>query len=239
MEKKIEPPKVLWGIGSEFKGLWPDLLSQETPLSTINRVIIGFHGYGERAETQVRRFDKICLRETDLWLCPQAFHGFLIQNRQFREIPDSEKWGWSWMGSSHRAEHISLNKQFTETLKSVMAQLGLGEVETILLGHSQGASHAWRVASWWSVHQLILHAGDIPPELRKQWPSTLKRSGFKVLLARSLEDDIYTEELMARDCKVLEQMGSEFQTWEGEGSHHWGGSWSRYLRGYLSPLGYN
>lgn len=234
MEKNNESPKILWGIGSKFCGNWGDLLSHEFTSTPINRVIIGFHGYGERAETQVRRFDKIKFSERDLWLCPQALHGFLIKNREFRDMDEVDKWGWSWMNSSQRSEHIIQNKTHTANLKSALADLGLENTQIILVGHSQGASHAWRVASWWPVSLLILHAGDIPPELRKQWPTTLRNSGVQILLARSQQDPIYTQELFKRDCRIIEGMKAHFQIWESTGSHQWSHSWSSYLSTFLS-----
>lgn len=236
----ISSVKIISGRGQQT--ITTSLEALELPNSsgcTPRQIILSYHGYGERAETQARRMTELELGDDVLWICPQALHSFAITSRQGQaHVPEVEQWGWSWMAKATRERDIQLNKESTLHLwQHLQEALGVSEasLEIILMGHSQGASHAWRVASWIPVTRIYLHAGDLPPELRKQWPLEMQTRLSRVVLGRGLDDSIYSELILKRDLKHLKRFTDrlahlELELWEGDGTHHWRGDWVSYLK---------
>ncbi len=232
-----------------------------------DKLIVGFHGYGESAEIQDHRHQLMLINEvldtkfSVLTIAPQALQAFKRKSRiNHTEIQDLEieKWGHSWMKSSTRDQDMRDNQNYTNSIFEFLKAQGVSWGYLIITGHSQGASHAWRVASWFGCDELIIHAGDIPPELRNQWPKSLRESPPLVVIGRAFDDKVYTEVIFKRDQSDLQKIFQKIQSkcpldigldtqdsketmrenskdkkleiWEGQGDHQWGSEWVDYLR---------
>ena len=239
------------------------IANQEISERYFDKLIIGFHGYAECAKMQDHRHQLMldnAVSDTKfsvLTIAPQALQAFKIHRRiNDTETQDLEieKWGHSWMKSSTRDQDMRDNQNYTNSIFEFLQAQGVSWGHLIITGHSQGASHAWRVASWFGCDELIIHAGDIPPELRYQWPKALREYPPLIVIARAFDDKVYTEAIFKRDQSDLQKifhkiqpkspLDNSFHTgnaknktkdkkleiWEGQGDHHWGSEWMDYLR---------
>lgn len=243
------------------------IANQEISERYFDKLILGFHGYGECAKMQDHRHQLMLINEvldtkfSVLTIAPQALQAFKIKSRindiETQDL-EVEKWGHSWMKSSTRDQDMRDNQNYTNSIFEFLKAQGVSWGHLIITGHSQGASHAWRVASWFGCDELIMHAGDIPPELRNQWPKALRESPPLIVIARAFDDKVYTEAIFRRDQSDLKKIFQKIQStcpldiavdtddtketmrenskdkkveiWEGQGSHQWGSEWVEYLR---------
>lgn len=242
-------PHVICGLANrvfELSELEGHLLNlHKISANTIDCVILSFHGYGERAETQVRRMQTLGLNHSILWICPQALHGFSIAHRRERqEIEKVKKTGWTWMAQPTRSRDILWNQLYMKSLyqglknafklvEEEMNDTTFSFSKLISIGHSQGASQAWRTASWIPTRELIIHAGDIPPELRQQWPKLMRDNLKSVVLGRSLDDEVMPIKIFHRDLRTLDRFSAKVVSWEGSGGHEWNSQWANFLRCFI------
>ena len=96
-------------------------------------LIIGFHGYGERAAVQMRRMQSINLPEQHrLLVCPQALHSFYVKENTV---------GYSWMTSHNRGQAIHANTHYLKNVIYTLQNEYTWE-HLIFTGFSQGAAMA-------------------------------------------------------------------------------------------------
>ena len=178
----------------------------QEPSTTIGPfpLIMGFHGYGEDAETQLAMMQNI--PGIEQWLCCaiQALHPF---------YPRPGRHGASWMTSQDRELRIQENIQYVD---AVLAQLKehfpLNDV-LVYHGFSQGTCMACRAAllGQYPPSGVLLLGGDIPPEF-----NDLKRM-HRVCCARGRQDRLYPLERWKDDRTRLEQsqVNAVFCTFHG------------------------
>jgi len=167
------------------------------------RLLVGFHGYGENAEESLAQMMQIP-GVAGQWtvVAVQALHRF-YRGRGSGTIAAS------WMTSQDRDRAIADNKDY---VRSIVAEFPPPRA-LVFLGFSQGAAMAYRAAS---VHSnttaIIALGGDVPPDVDGPMPPTL--------IGRGTREDWYTDEKLKKDLSIL---GSDTQvdTCVYEGGHEW------------------
>ena len=148
-------------------------------------VLVGFHGYGERADDVLGEINKI--PGIDAWtrIAPQALHRF-YSRRHERVVA-------SWMTREDRDLAIADNLAYVD---GVLARVDVPG-PLVYLGFSQGASMAYRAAMLGERAALgvIAIAGDIPPEVKsvgsRSWPRVLIGAGTRdEWFAKKIDDDV-------------------------------------------------
>jgi predicted esterase len=181
------------------------------------RLLVGFHGYGETADTSFAEMAKIPGIEEWSVAAVQALHPFYTQ----RTI------GANWMTSQDRELAIADNVNY---VRNVISSLPSAE-KLIFLGFSQGATMAIRAAALADAKPagVIMLGGDIPPELE---PMTALPPA---LLARGAGDEWYTEEKFKQDLSFLEPR-TKVTTLVFEGGHEWTEEFRRAAGAFLDSL---
>lgn len=169
-----------------------------------DRLLVGFHGYAERAEWNLAEIRK--LPAIDGWSIAsvEALHRFYTRSGEVVA---------SWMTSVDRELSIADNIGY---VKRVLATLPTPRT-LVFLGFSQGASMAARAAAYVAqADGLILLGGDIPTELEDDPDVTLP----PVLLARGAKDEWYSEEKFKKDLSYLNAT-TTVTTCVFPGGHEW------------------
>ncbi|HEV7765993.1 MAG TPA: phospholipase [Thermoanaerobaculia bacterium] len=169
-----------------------------------DRLLVGFHGYAESAETHMAELEK--LPGIGRWSVAsvQALHPFYTRSGSIVA---------NWMTSQDRDLAIADNLAY---IRRVLASLPTPET-LVFIGFSQGATMAARAAAYVGpATGLILLGGDIPSEIHDDPGVVLPPA----LVARGLTDDWYTEEKLNKDLKFLEgRVGVRSLVFEG--GHEW------------------
>ena len=166
------------------------------------RLLCGFHGYGETAERHMEELQKIPGATDWSLVAVQALHPFYTRAGAIVA---------SWMTSLDRELAIADNIAY---VRSVLDSLPHPRT-LVFLGFSQGAPMASRAAAHIPASGLILLGGDIPPDV--------KQPGVKlppILLARGKRDEWYGEEKFKDDLRFVGNR-SDAEVYEFEGGHEW------------------
>jgi predicted esterase len=194
--------------------IWPGAAS-DAPM------LLGFHGYGETAEDELRRLQTI--PEIDDWavVSIQGLHQFY--RRSTDEVVSS------WMTRQNRELAIADNIVYVQ---NVVNTLSPDSPSTLVLsGFSQGVAMAFRVAVGLNqpVTAVIACGGDIPPELE---PNALARIPT-VLIGRGVRDEWYTSKKQAADEERLRAAGVAVQSVVVNASHEWTAEFSEISSKFL------
>lgn len=183
------------------------------------RLLVGFHGYAESAETHLAELEKLPGIERWSVASVQALHPFYTRSGSIVA---------NWMTSQDRDLAIADNLAY---VRRVLASLPPPQT-LVFIGFSQGATMAARAAAHAGpAAGLILLGGDIPPEIHSDPAVTLP----PVLIARGLTDDWYTEEKFNKDLKFLEgRVGVRPLVFEG--GHEWTEDFRRAAGEFLGAL---
>jgi predicted esterase len=167
-----------------------------------DRLLVGFHGYAEVADSHFAELAKIGGIEHWSVAAVQALHPFYTRAGQAVA---------NWMTSIDRELAIADNIAYVQR---VLASLPAART-LVFIGFSQGASMAARAAAYAApAAGLILLGGDIPPEIRQDASVNLPPT----LLARGERDDWYTDEKFKNDLSYL---GSRAKPFVFAGGHEW------------------
>ncbi len=167
------------------------------------RLLIGFHGYGETAEGHMAELRQI--PGIDRWtaVAVQALHPFYT-NRSGMIVA-------SWMTSLDRDLAIDDNREY---VRSVVARFPAPR-QLVFLGFSQGAAMAYRAAAGSNATGVIALGGDVPPDVvdaRSKLPS--------VLIGRGIREEWYTDEKLQKDLRFLREV-TTVSTCVYDGAHEW------------------
>ena len=163
-----------------------------------DRLIVGFHGYGETAEIHLAELQRIPGAGDWSLAAVQALHPFYSKGGTVI--------GASWMTSLDRELAIEDNVNY---VRQVLAELPPAGT-LVFLGFSQGAAMAARAAADIPASGLIILGGDVPPDVRgRRLPP--------FLLARGTRDEWYTDEKFREDLKFFEPA----RTLVFDGGHEW------------------
>ena len=166
------------------------------------RLLVGFHGYGENADVLLAQMLQIPAIEQWTVVAVQALHRF-YRGRGSGTIAAS------WMTSQDRERAIRDNIDY---VRSVVAEFPSPR-RLVFLGFSQGVAMAYRAAS---VHPntsaIIALAGEVPPDVEGPMPP--------VLIGRGTAEDWYTDEKLKKDLSILGS-ATQVETCVYEGGHEW------------------
>ncbi|HWF08618.1 MAG TPA: hypothetical protein VG297_09135 [Bryobacteraceae bacterium] len=173
------------------------------PANTAEGLLVGFHGYGENAETQMERLRAI--PGSDRWaiVSIQGLNRF-YERRTDRIVA-------SWMTRQDRELAIADNLEYVSKCLDAAAP---ASTRLVFAGFSQGVAMAFRAAARASV---IAVGGDVPPELDRAALSQIQ----SVLLVRGTGDTWYTKEQFSKDAQRLEECGVRVRAIEIDAGHEW------------------
>jgi predicted esterase len=173
-------------------------------------LLVGFHGYGERAEQHLEKLRAIPGAERWARVAVQSLHLFYTRG--------GEVVG-SWMTKLNRELAIEDNVAYVAAvIADVRAAVPSAAGPLVYVGFSQGASMAWRAAAR-SGHPcvgVIALGGDLPPDVADD--AVLPPA----LVARGLRDEWFTREKMDRDLQRLSGRRVPVRELEFDGGHEWG-----------------
>jgi predicted esterase len=174
-------------------------------------MLVGFHGYGEGAATQLDRMRAIPGSERWLLVSIQGLHRFY--DRRTNEVVAS------WMTRQDRDLTIADNLAFVDGVIAQAARDWPVSEGLVFTGFSQGVAMTFRAAANATrrVAGLIAAGGDVPPEIA---PDTLRRV-TAALLCRGTGDAWYTAEKFADDTRRIRTAGADVRAVEFEGGHEW------------------
>ena len=184
------------------------------PISIPPVVIVGFHGYAQRAEDMMDTLQ--ALPGSDAWtlVSVQALHRFYTRGDQNVVA--------SWMTRQDRDEAIADNVAYVDrVLDRVAIEIGNQFTELIpdiyFLGFSQGVAMAYRAALM-GRHRaagVIAVGGDVPPDVKsvpaERWP--------RLLIAAGATDHWYTPDKVAADEAFLTDHRVAFDTLRYDAGH--------------------
>jgi predicted esterase len=187
-------------------------------------LLVGFHGYGQRAEHLLEDLRRIPGAEGWTLVAVQALHRFY--NPKTREVVGS------WMTSLDRDQAIEDNISYVlRVVAELRAERGDGKL--VFAGFSQGAAMAWRAAAYCvPCHGLIVLGGDLPRDVAQIHSLVLP----PVLLGRGDEDPFYTCQQIERDIASLQSVGFQAEVVRFEGGHEWGSGFLIAVGGFLKRV---
>jgi predicted esterase len=167
------------------------------------RLLVGFHGYGETAEAHITELGQI--PGIDRWtvVAVQALHPFYMSRTGMIVA--------SWMTSLDRELAIDDNRTY---VGSVVAQFPRPQ-KLVFLGFSQGAAMAYRAAAGSNATGVIALGGDIPPDVVESSPKLPP-----VLIGRGIREEWYTDEKLQKDLRFLREV-TTVSTCVFDGGHEW------------------
>jgi predicted esterase len=167
------------------------------------RLLVGFHGYGETAEAHMAELGQI--PGIDRWtaVAVQALHPFYATRTGMIVA--------SWMTSLDRELAIDDNRAY---VRAVVAQFPAPR-QLVFLGFSQGAAMAYRAAAASNASGVIALGGDVPPDVVES-----RETLPPVLIGRGIREEWYTEEKLQKDLKYLREV-TTVSTCVYDGAHEW------------------
>jgi predicted esterase len=182
------------------------------------RLLVGFHGYGETAEVHMAELQQIPGIERWTAVAVQALHPFYL-NRTGAIVA-------SWMTSLDRELAIEDNRAY---VRSVVAQFPPAR-HLVFLGFSQGVAMAYRAAAGSAASGLIALGGDAPPELLES-----QQRIPPVLIGRGAREEWYTDEKLQKDLRVLSAV-TTVRTCVFDGGHEWTDEFRRAAGEFLAAI---
>jgi predicted esterase len=186
-------------------------------------ILVGFHGYGESADTHVNRLRAI--EESDRWLLVsiQALHRFY--HRRTEEVVAS------WMTRQDRELCIADNIAYVSKVLEKVSATWPATRSIVFAGFSQGVAMAFRGAVNLNAERVAVIAvgGDIPPEIEAHALARLSSA----LICRGSSEEWYTAEKLAQDARRLRESGVAVTALELLGGHEWTADVSRAASKFL------
>jgi len=214
-----EPEAVVRHAEARVRGRYWELPAAEEPVGTW----VGFHGYGEDAESVLREMRQVPGHQRWTILSIQALHPF------YRRTGDVVA---SWMTKLDRELAIEDNLDYVSRVIEEGIERKVAPRPFVYLGFSQGTAMAYRaaIASRCRADAVIALAGDVPKELA----GTEYRPLPKTLIGRGTEDTWYTEEKEVADRSLLEEGGAEVDVVHFDGGHEWTAAFRSACSEFLS-----
>lgn len=184
------------------------LADEAVPASAV-RLLVGCHGYAQNADEMMELLQSI---PAPGWtrVAVQGLHRFY---RGRTEITVA-----SWMTRQNRDVLIADNVAYVDAAVGEVAG-GRAIERLVFCGFSQGVAMAFRAGTLGArrADAVLALGGDVPPELFADPAVTFPR----VLLARGLRDEWYTERKFRADEARLLQRGARVETITFDGAHEW------------------
>lgn len=194
-------------------------------------LLVGFHGYAERAEDMLEALQKIRGDRGWLLLSIQALNRFYTR---------SQAVVGNWMTREDRDLAIADNIDYVAAVISAVRQAHAAHPTLVYAGFSQGAAMAYRAAAFaadTAAHVppaagAIVLAGDVPPDV----VAHLARLP-PVLIGRGTQDEWYTEEKAAADLRLFADAHGIPQWHVFAGGHVWDDSFIAAAGRFLETVG--
>jgi predicted esterase len=173
-------------------------------------LIVGFHGYGERAEQHLEQLQRLPDAPALALVAVQSLHLFYTKA--------GEVVG-SWMTRLEREHAIFDNVAYVSAVVAAVRAEVPAAGPLVFVGFSQGASMAWRAAAH-SGHRcagVIALGGDMPPDVADDALAPLPPA----LVARGERDEWFTAAKMERDLGRLAARGVDARSLVFDGGHEW------------------
>jgi predicted esterase len=178
------------------------------------RLLIGFHGYGENADIHLD--DLTAIPGTDQWtvVAIQALNRFYIHR--------TDETAGCWMTRQNRELAIADNIAYVRSVVATFPQ----PKTLVFAGFSQGVAMAYRAAASIRCDGVIVLGGDLPPDVTANLPP--------VLVGRGTKDDWYTQEKLEKDLKFLQSI-TQVTSCVFEGRHEWTDEFRAAASRFLPP----
>lgn len=184
-----------------------------------DRLLVGFHGYGETAEMHLAELARLPGIERWSVVAVQALHPFYTRTGSIVA---------SWMTSLDREHAIEDNLAY---VRNVLASLPAART-LVFAGFSQGAAMAARAAAHVGRPAgLILLGGDVPPDVKAASDVRLPPT----LLGRGERDEWYAVEKFTNDVAYLEATTS-LTVCAFDGGHEWTDAFRSAAGSFLASL---
>ncbi len=173
-------------------------------------MLVGFHGYGEAAETQLSRLETIPGSDAWVLVSIQGLHRFYTRGGQVVS---------SWMTSQDRDLLIDDNLRYVRSVVTEAVHLTGEPQAMVFVGFSQGVAMAWRAALLGGrrVDGLVTLGGDVPPEFAVRPLVECP----PVLVGRGEDDTRYPAEKYRADLEMLASRFVPAEPCEVPGGHEW------------------
>lgn len=187
-------------------------------------LLVGFHGYGQNAETLLDALDRIPGSAGWTRASAQGLHRFY--NSKTQEVVAS------WMTSQDREAGIEDNLAYVgRVVADLRAEFAPSRL--VFAGFSQGAAMAWRAAArLGTCDGLLVLGGDIPKDILDLSDLALP----PILMGRGNQDVWYPLEQFARDQEGLAARGILFEVCAFDGGHAWGPGFLEAAGAFLARL---
>jgi predicted esterase len=190
-------------------------------------LVVGFHGYGERAEDMLQALQRIRGDRAWLLVSVQALNRFYTRSQDIVA---------SWMTREDRELAIADNIEYVASVIGTVRRDEPSATALFYVGFSQGAAMAYRAAAFAaadgrdvpSPSGAIVLAGDVPPDVAPQAAELPP-----VLIGRGTADDWYTEAKATADLEVFKRAGVTPRVHLFDGGHLWDESFVVAARAFV------
>jgi predicted esterase len=206
------------GVGTHGRYLLePPTVAGPAPL------LIGFHGYGESADTQLERMRRIPGADHWLLVSIQGLHRFY--QRRANEVVAS------WMTRQDRELAIADNLAYTAAVIDALERDYPGSPRLVLAGFSQGVAMMFRAATTCSrpVDGVMAVGGDVPPEIDAAALAHVRHA----LVCHGTTDHWYTDAMFERDVERLRNATVIVRPLDFPGGHEWSGAVGQAAAAFL------
>ena len=185
--------------------------------ATTRQLWVVLHGYGQLAEYFIRHFAVLHAADPagTVIVAPEALSRFYLDGTGGRV-------GASWMTRADRLAEIEDQGNYLTQLLDQLLPGCPAATSVTVLGFSQGTAAAsrWlaRATGRWRPHQLVLWAGDFPPDIDTTAAEQLL-SGLPVALVSGDTDEYISPTMLHAQTVVLRQQGAQVSTHSFAGGH--------------------
>lgn len=174
------------------------------------QLLVGCHGYAQSADEMMEMLRGIPVSADWTRLSIQGLHRF-YRGRSRTTVA-------SWMTRQDRELLIADNVAYTDAAMALAAN-GRTVERLAFCGFSQGVALAFRAGllGAWKADAVLALGGGVPPELLADPATRFPR----VLLARGVRDEWYTDATLREDEAGLRDRGAGVDTLTFDGAHEW------------------
>ena len=188
-------------------------------------LVVGFHGYGERAADHLAALQRIPGADRWLLCAVQALHSFYKKTGEVVA---------GWMTKHDRDHAIADNVAYVVSVVAAVRAEFPAVGPLAYVGFSQGVAMAYRAAAG-AGHRaaaLVALAGDVPPEVaaREDLADVLP----SVLIGAGQADGWYGAAQLERDVALLRGKGVEVEGLLFDGGHEWAAELLSRAGGFLA-----
>jgi predicted esterase len=193
-------------------------------------MLVGFHGYAERAEHMLDVLRRIRGHRRWLLVSVQALNRFYTRNQQVVA---------NWMTREDRDLAIQDNIAYVASVVQAVRHDYEPGRALVYVGFSQGVAMAYRSAAFGArpgthippAAGVIALAGDVPPDVAPHVAALPP-----LLIGRGTEDDWYTDAKAAGDLELFYDAGVTPHLHVFEGGHEWDQSFVMLAGAFLDRI---